>query len=66
MCYLQVNALSELITGIYLHEFTANNEREILIPQPGCNDSGALNLHHDNDLKVVVSSQRQPIVALYK
>ena len=30
-CSLQVNALSEWITGIYLHEFT-NNEREIAIP----------------------------------
>ena len=30
--YLQVNALSEWIIGIYLHEFT-NNEREISIPQ---------------------------------
>ena len=29
--YLQVNALSEWIIGIYLHEFT-NNEREISIP----------------------------------
>ena len=31
MVYLQVNALSEWIIGIYLHEFT-NNEREISIP----------------------------------
>ena len=31
MKYLQVNALSEWIIGIYLHEFT-NNEREISIP----------------------------------
>ena len=31
MGYLQVNALSEWIIGIYLHEFT-NNEREISIP----------------------------------
>ena len=30
--YLQVNALSEWIIGIYLHEFT-NNEREISIPR---------------------------------
>ena len=29
--YLQVNALSEWIIGIYLHKFT-NNEREISIP----------------------------------
>ena len=29
--YLQVNALSKWIIGIYLHEFT-NNEREISIP----------------------------------
>ena len=29
--YLQVNALSEWIIGIYPHEFT-NNEREISIP----------------------------------
>ena len=29
--YLQVNALSEWIIGIYLHEFI-NNEREISIP----------------------------------
>ena len=29
--YLQVNALSEWIIGIYLHEFT-ENEREISIP----------------------------------
>ena len=29
--YLQVNALSEWIIEIYLHEFT-NNEREISIP----------------------------------
>ena len=29
--YLQVNALGEWISGIYLHEFT-NNEREISIP----------------------------------
>ena len=29
--YLQVNALSECIVGIYLHEFT-NDEREISIP----------------------------------
>ena len=29
--HLQVNALSEWIIGIYLHEFT-NNEREISIP----------------------------------
>ena len=29
--YLQVNALSEWIIGVYLHEFT-NNEREISIP----------------------------------
>ena len=28
MVWLQVNALSEWIIGIYLHEFT-NNEREI-------------------------------------
>ena len=34
MSYLQVNALGEWITGIYLHEFT-NNEREISIPQCG-------------------------------
>ena len=32
--YLQVNALSEWIIGIYLHEFT-NNEREISIPHEG-------------------------------
>ena len=32
MVYLQVNALSEWIIGIYLHEFT-NTEREISIPQ---------------------------------
>ena len=31
MGYLQVNALSDWIIGIYLHEFT-NNEREISIP----------------------------------
>ena len=31
MVYLQVNALSDWIIGIYLHEFT-NNEREISIP----------------------------------
>ena len=31
MVYLQVNALSKWIIGIYLHEFT-NNEREISIP----------------------------------
>ena len=31
MVYLQVNALSEWIIGIYLHEFT-NSEREISIP----------------------------------
>ena len=31
MGYLQVNALSEWIIGIYLHEFT-NNEREISTP----------------------------------
>ena len=31
MGYLQVNALSERIIGIYLHEFT-NNERVIAIP----------------------------------
>ena len=31
MGYLQVNALSERIIGIYLHEFT-NNERVISIP----------------------------------
>ena len=31
MGYLQVNALSERIIGIYLHEFT-NNERIISIP----------------------------------
>ena len=31
MGYLQVNALSEWIIGIYLNEFT-NNEREISIP----------------------------------
>ena len=31
MGYLQVNALSEYIIGIYLHEFT-NSEREISIP----------------------------------
>ena len=31
MCYLQVNALSEWIIGIYLHEFT-NNEWEISKP----------------------------------
>ena len=31
MVYLQVNALSNWIIGIYLHEFT-NNEREISIP----------------------------------
>ena len=30
MGYLQVNALSQWIIGIYLHEFT-NNEREIFI-----------------------------------
>ena len=30
MVYLQVNALSEWIIGIYMHEFT-NNEREISI-----------------------------------
>ena len=30
--YLQVNALSEWIIGIYLHEFT-NNERETSIPR---------------------------------
>ena len=29
--YLKVNALSEWIIGIYLHEFT-NNEREISVP----------------------------------
>ena len=29
--YLQVNALSDWIIGIYLHEFT-NNEREISMP----------------------------------
>ena len=29
--YVKVNALSEFIIGIYLHEFT-NNEREISIP----------------------------------
>ena len=29
--YLQVNALGEWIIGIYLHEFT-NNEQEISIP----------------------------------
>ena len=32
MVYLQVNALSEWIIGIYLHDFT-NNKREISIPQ---------------------------------
>ena len=31
MVYLQVNALSEWIIGIYLHDFT-NNKREISIP----------------------------------
>ena len=31
MVYLQVNALSEWIVGIYLHVFT-NSEREISIP----------------------------------
>ena len=31
MVYLQVNALSKWIIGIYLHEFTSN-EREISIP----------------------------------
>ena len=30
--YLQVNALSDWIIGIYLHEFS-NNEREISIPR---------------------------------
>ena len=32
MIYLEVNALSECIIGIYLHEFT-NNEQENSIPQ---------------------------------
>ena len=32
MGYLQVNALSESIIGIYLNEFSINNEREISTP----------------------------------
>ena len=36
MGYLQVNALSDWIIGIYLHEFT-NNEREISIPHESVN-----------------------------
>ena len=32
--------------------------RQILSqPKPRCNDDGVLNLHHDNDVKEVVSSQ---------
>ena len=33
-------------------------------PKPWSNDSGVLNLHHDNDVKVIVSSQ--PKVTWYK
>ena len=38
-------------------ELTANKNRQTLSqPKPWCYDSGVLNLHHDNDVKEVVSS----------
>ena len=45
-------------------EYTANKHRQTLSqPKPWCNDSGVLNfeftprlLHHDNDVKEVISS----------
>ena len=40
--YLQVNALSEWIIGIYLHEFT-NNEREISIPHEAAGEQVQVN-----------------------
>ena len=60
-------AHSEWIIGIYLHEFT-NDEREISIPhgaaecgienfepQPWCNDSDVLNLHHGYYTTIMMS-----------
>ena len=53
--YLQVNAISQLIIGIYLHEFT-NNEREISIPHPAkpravIKISTSPRLNQDNDVR---------------
>ena len=66
---------SKLGIGLFIHEllrepliiiqieYTANKNRQSLSqPKPWCNDSGVL--HHDNDVKEVVSSQ--PSVTWYK
>ena len=46
-------------------EYTANRNRQTLSQlKPWCNDSGVLNLHHDNDVKEVVSSY--PSATWYK
>ena len=38
-------------------EYTVNKTRQTLSQlKPWCNDSGVLKLHHDNDVKAVVSS----------
>ena len=50
-----VSALTFFIIQI---EYTAKKTCQSLSqPKPWCNDSGVLNIHHDNDVKEVVSSQ---------
>ena len=57
--YLKVKACTHCswIIGIYLHEFT-NNVREISIPHKAAEEIKFTPrlLHHDNDVKKVISS----------
>ena len=52
--------------SIFQIEYTAiKNGQTLSQPKPWCNESGVLNLHHNNDVKEVVVSS-QPSVTWYK
>ena len=61
--YLQVNALSEWIIGIYLHKFT-NNEREISIPH-GAAKCGIENVEFIVSERVQENPDNSPAVSAF-
>ena len=61
--------MSALTFSLFKLNTQQKNCQTLSRPKPWCNDSGVLNftpwlLHHENDVKVVVSSQ--PSVTWYK
>ena len=65
--YVYSRAMSALIFFIIQIEHTANKKRQSFSqPKPWCNDSGVLNLHHDSDVKEVVSSGNRDSYSVWK